>query len=31
MYINGAVRKEMMNTKEILNNYDSRLEFIPSR
>jgi penicillin G amidase len=31
MYINGTVRKEIMNTTEIKRNYSSRLEFIPSR
>jgi penicillin amidase len=31
MYINGGVRKEMMNRDEILRTYSGRLEFIPSR
>ena len=31
LFINGKVRKEMMNRSEILNTYDSRLDFIPQR
>jgi penicillin amidase len=31
LYINGKVRKEMMNRKEIENSYTSRMTFVPSK